>query len=347
MYNYNMRENSMKANYFTGSGAFALRDTDLPSPGPGEVVIKNMACGVCGTDVHIANGESGSAEVTPPVVLGHEYAGEVTAIGEGVTQLHIGDKVTVDPNIYCGCCEYCRNGKKQLCPSMQAVGVTRNGGFAQYSLAPAAQAFLLAPHVSYEAGAMAEPVACCLHGIDLAGIQPGQRVCVVGGGAIGLIMLQLAKLSGAAALMLSEPDPARREAALALGADLALDPRDRGAYGEQAGCADVVIECVGNNPAVESAFHFADKGATVVLFSVPKPDAEYPLPLFDVYKKELTIKGSFVNPDTHARAVALINAGKLDFGPIITHRYPLAELSEAVKMQSAPASIKVLVLPQA
>ena len=95
----------MKANYFTGSGAFALRDTDLPSPGPGEVVIKNMACGVCGTDVHIANGEPGSAEVTPPVVLGHEYAGEVTAIGEGVTQLHIGDKVTVDPNIYCGCCE--------------------------------------------------------------------------------------------------------------------------------------------------------------------------------------------------------------------------------------------------
>ena len=330
----------MKANYFTGSGGFALRDTDLPSPGPGEVVIKNMACGVCGTDVHIANGEPGSAEVTPPVVLGHEYAGEVTAIGEGVTQLHIGDKVTVDPNIYCGCCEYCRNGKKQLCPSMQAVGVTRNGGFAQYSLAPAAQAFLLAPHVSYEAGAMAEPVACCLHGIDLAGIQPGQRVCVVGGGAIGLIMLQLAKLSGAAALMLSEPDPARREAALA------LDPRDRAAYGEQAGCADVVIECVGNNPAVESAFHFADKGATVVLFSVPKPDAEYPLPLFDVYKKELTIKGSFVNPDTHSRAAALLASGRLRLKELITHRFPVDRLREAIETQAGPESIKVLVVPE-
>lgn len=336
----------MKANFFIGNGAFELREVELPIPGPGEVIIKNMACGVCGTDVHIKNGEPGSADVNPPVVLGHEYAGEIVTVGEGVTGLHPGDHVTVDPNIYCGQCDYCRNGRKQLCSSMQAVGVTRNGGFAQYSLVPAAQAFLLDPAVPFEAGAMAEPVACCLHGIDLAGIKPGQSVCIVGGGAIGLIMLQLAKLSGAAQLILSEPDAARRKAALALGASQAVDPSVQREYAGLEGCADVVIECVGNNPAVESAFHFANKGATVVLFSVPKPEAAYSLRLFDVYKKELTIKGSFVNPDTHARAVALINAGKLDFRPIITHRFPLAELSEAVRMQSAAASIKVLVLPQ-
>ncbi len=337
----------MLSNYFLGNGAFAIREGPIPVPGPGEVVVKNMACGVCGTDVHITKGEPGSAEVHPPVVLGHEYSGEVVGLGEGVTTLQVGDHVTVDPNIYCGECEYCRNGKKQLCPSMQAVGVTRDGGFAQYSLVPAAQAFLLDSAVSFEAGAMAEPLACCLHGIDLAGIKPGQTVAVVGGGAIGLIMLQLCRLSGASALLLSEPDAARRAVAGQLGADITLDPLDKTAYAAQEGFADVVIECVGNTPAVSSAFHLAKKGATVVLFSVPKPEAEFPLKLFDVYKKELTIKGSFVNPDTHARAVSLINAGKVDFTPLITHRFSLAQLPEAIQMQSAAASIKVLVLPQA
>ena len=336
----------MKANYFIGNGGFRLRDVDTPHAGPGEVVVKNMVCGVCGTDVHIKNGEPGSADVAPPVVLGHEYSGEVVEAGEGVTALRPGDHVTVDPNIYCGRCPNCRSGKKQLCENMQAVGVTRDGGFARYSLVPQSQAFLLDPCVPFEAGAMAEPLACCLHGTDLAGIRPGQTVCIVGGGAIGLIMLQLAKLSGAAKLILSEPNQKRREAAITLGADLTVDPADPAAYDRVRNTADVVIECVGNNRAVQSAFDFAGKGATLVLFSVPKPDAQFPVPLFDVYKKELTIKGSFVNPDTHSRAVALINAGKVDFGPIITHRYPLAELSEAIEAQSGSESIKVVVMAQ-
>lgn len=336
----------MKANYFIGNGSFELREVEMPHADPGEVVIKNMVCGVCGTDVHIKNGEPGSAEVNPPVVLGHEYSGEVIEVGEGVTSLKPGDHVTVDPNIYCGQCAHCRNGKKQLCENMQAVGVTRDGGFAQFSLVPEAQAFRLAPSVSFEAGAMAEPLACCLHGIDLAGIRPGQTVCIIGGGAIGLIMLQFAKLSGAARLILSEPNEKRREAAKTLGADLTVDPTDPAAYEGVKGTADVVIECVGNNPAVRAAFDFAKKGATLVLFSVPKPEAQFPLPLFDVYKKELTIKGSFVNPDTHDRAVALINSGKVDFGPIITHRYPLSELSEAIEAQSGSESIKVVVMAQ-
>lgn len=340
------RSDTMKANFFMGGGSFQLKEVEIPHAGPHEVVIKNMVCGVCGTDVHIKNGEPGSADVNPPVVLGHEYSGEVVEVGEGVTALRPGDHVTVDPNIYCGQCVYCRNGKKQLCETMQAVGVTRDGGFEEYSLVPEAQAFLLDPSVPFEAGAMAEPLACCIHGIDLAGIRPGQTVCIVGGGAIGLIMLQLSRLSGASRLILSEPNEKRREAALTLGADLTVDPMDKAAYEQMKGTADVVIECVGNNPAVRSAFDFAKKGATLVLFSVPKPDAQFPLPLFDVYKKELTIRGSFVNPDTHDRAVALINAGKVDFGPIITHRFPLKELSGAIEAQSGSESIKVVVMAQ-
>lgn len=340
----------MKASRFLGNKTFAVTDLPTPHAGPGELVLRNQVCGVCGTDVHIYHGEPGSADVNPPVVLGHEYSGEVVEVGEGVTGFAVGDHVTVDPNIYCGHCAYCQNGKKQLCPSMEAIGVTRDGGFAQYSRIPASQAFKLEPTVPWEAAAMAEPLACCLHGIDLAGIQVGDKVCVVGGGAIGLLMVQLAKLSGASQIVLSEPNEKRRQVGFQLGANAALDPTRPDAQEAFAqvlgGGANVVIECVGNVPAVKSAFQFAGKGATVLLFSVPKVDATFDLPLFDVYKKELTIKGSFVNPDTHARAVALINSGKVDFGPIITHRFTLDQLPEAIAMQMSDASIKVVVEAQ-
>lgn len=340
----------MKASRFLGNKTFAVADLPTPHAGPGELVLRNQVCGVCGTDVHIYHGEPGSADVNPPVVLGHEYSGEVVEVGEGVTGFAVGDHVTVDPNIYCGHCAYCQNGKKQLCPSMEAIGVTRDGGFAQYSRIPASQAFKLEPTVPWEAAAMAEPLACCLHGIDLAGIQVGDKVCVVGGGAIGLLMVQLAKLSGASQIVLSEPNEKRRQVGLQLGANAAIDPTRPDAQEAFAqvlgGGANVVIECVGNVPAVKSAFQFAGKGATVLLFSVPKVDAIFDLPLFDVYKKELTIKGSFVNPDTHARAVALINSGKVDFGPIITHRFTLDQLPEAIAMQMSDASIKVVVEAQ-
>ena len=340
----------MKASRFLGNKTFAVADLPTPHAGPGELVLRNQVCGVCGTDVHIYHGEPGSADVNPPVVLGHEYSGEVVEVGEGVTGFAVGNHVTVDPNIYCGHCAYCQNGKKQLCPSMEAIGVTRDGGFAQYSRIPASQAFKLEPTVPWEAAAMAEPLACCLHGIDLAGIQVGDKVCVVGGGAIGLLMVQLAKLSGASQIVLSEPNEKRRQVGLQLGANAALDPTRPDAQEAFAqvlgGGANVVIECVGNVPAVKSAFQFAGKGATVLLFSVPKVDATFDLPLFDVYKKELTIKGSFVNPDTHARAVALINSGKVDFGPIITHRFTLDQLPEAIAMQMSDASIKVVVEAQ-
>lgn len=337
----------MKASRFMGNMTFEVADLPMPKAGPGELVVHNKVCGVCGTDVHIYHGEPGSADVNPPVVLGHEYSGEVVEVGEGVTGFAVGDHVTVDPNIYCGHCAYCQNGKKQLCPSMEAIGVTRDGGFAQYSRIPASQAFKLEPTVPWEAAAMAEPLACCLHGIDLAGIQVGDKVCVVGGGAIGLLMVQLAKLSGASQIVLSEPNEKRRQVGLQLGANAALDPTrpdSQEAFAQVlGGGANVVIECVGNVSAVKSAFQFACKGATVLLFSVPKVDATFELPLFDVYKKELTIKGSFVNPDTHDRAVRLINSGKVDFSSIITHRFTLDQLPEAIAMQMSSESIKVVV----
>ena len=338
----------MTATYFLGNETFEVREVPVPKAQPGTVVVKNYACGVCGTDVHIYHGEPGSADVTPPVVLGHEYSGVVTEVGEGVKGLEVGDHVTIDPNIYCGECEYCRNGKKQMCPSMQAVGVTMDGGFAEYSIVPAAQALKLDKSVPLEYGAMSEPLACCIHGIDLAQIKLGDTVCVVGGGAIGLLLLQLARMSGASKIVVSEPNEVRREKALQLGADFCINPLEEGYYEKYLDFiggdgADVVIECAGNRAAVHSAFTFAKKGAMILLFSVPSVGAMYDLPLMDVFKKELTIRGTFVNPDTHLRAVQLINSGRIQIAPIITHTFSLDQLPEAIDMQVSAESIKVIV----
>ena len=343
----------MKGNYFLGGGHFEMREMTFGEPGPHEVLIRNMAAGICGTDVHIWHGEKGSAEVTPPVVLGHEYSGIVERVGSAVTGVRPGDCVTVDPNIYCGRCRYCRNGQKQFCTHLFAIGVNRDGGFAQYSMVPESQVFVMDPAVGFPAMAMAEPLACCVHGISRSGIRPGDTVCVVGGGAIGQLMVQLARLSSAARVVLSEPVAARREVALSLGAAGVLDPM-AGHLTEQfaeitgrADGADVVIECVGRTVAAEQAVALAAPGGRVVLFSVPQAEARLSLPLFDVYKKELTVTGSFINPDSHLQAVELLNSGRIRTDCLITHTFPLAKLEDAIRMQMSDASIKVQVDPQA
>ena len=340
----------MKASVFVEKNKIEVCEVTLPPLGDNDVLIKVMACGVCGTDIHVFNGEAGSADVTPPVVLGHEFSGVIEQIGSKVEIVAVGDRVTVDPNMYCGVCKHCRTGKKQMCGSMKAIGVTQDGGFAEYCVVPASQAVKMAPDTDFEAGAMGEALACCIHGIDLAEIKAGDIVLVIGGGPIGLMVIQLAKLQGASKVILSEPVAMRRDVALSLGADAVIDPitdDPATALREITGAsgADVVIECVGNVKATSQAFDCADKGAIIVLFSVPHVDAKFELPLFDMFCKELTVKGSFVNPNTHSRAVELLNAGRIQIAPIISHRYPLEQLEEAVKMQVSSESLKVLVVP--
>ena len=168
----------------------------LPNPviGESDVLIKVKACGICGTDIHILKGESSS---TPPVVLGHEFSGEVVAVGSLVTTAKVGDRVCIDPNIFCGLCHYCRNGKEHLCENLTAIGVDIHGGFAEYAVVPQTHVYPLPANVSYAAGAMVEPVACCVRGMDLAKIRPGDEVAVLGAGPIGLILAQMAKAAGA------------------------------------------------------------------------------------------------------------------------------------------------------
>ena len=340
----------MRGNYYLGDQRFEVKQLPEKELQNGEVLVKVAACGICGTDVHIYHGDKGSAEVHPPVVLGHEFSGTVEKIGSGVVSVKVGDRVTVDPNIYCGKCHFCKIGKKQQCTALQAIGVTRNGGFAEYCYVPEEQCYVLDPKVSLRAGAMTEPLACCLHGIDLAKIRVGDSVCVIGGGAIGLMMVQLSRLSGASSVILSEPVALRRQIGLEVGADYAIDPL-AGPIAHQIEAAihtqgtDVVIECVGNTRATAQAFEAAKDGATVLLFSVPKANTYYDLSLEQVFQKELKIVGSRINPDTHGRAVALINSGRLKLDRLITHSYPLEQLREAILKQMDNDSIKVVIEP--
>lgn len=343
----------MKGSFFLGADSaprFEAREMDLGEPGPEEVLIKVRACGVCGTDVHIYHGEEGSAPVVPPVVLGHEFSGVVEKIGSQVTVCKAGDHVALDPNIYCGRCRPCREGKKQNCENLYALGVNTNGGFAEYCMAPQTQCYVIDKGIDLDVAAMAEPLACAIHGIDNAGIKLGQNVLVVGGGTIGLLMVQLARLSGAAKVLLSEPVEVRRRLALEVGADAVINPLQedinsviRNVCGTEG--ADVVIECVGNPRAAAQAISAAGCGATVLLFSVPPVGAEVALPLMDVYKKELHIVGSIINPDTHQRAVDLINSGRLEIKKLITHVFDIEHLEEAILCQMGSESVKVIVRP--
>lgn len=340
----------MKANYFLGNQKFEVREISIPEIGPRDVLVRVAACGICGTDVHIYHGDKGSAPVNPPVVLGHELAGVVEAVGYEVTTLQVGDHVSVDPNIYCGKCHYCQIGKKQLCENLYAIGVNRDGGFQEYCAVPEAQCYPLRRELPLKYGAMVEPLACCIHGIDRAHIRPGDTVCVIGGGAIGLLMVQLAKYAGASQVVLSEPVEMRRQVGLSLGADAVIDPIHEDISTRLTEIlnvpgADVVIECVGTPIATAQAFQAAKRGTTVLLFSVPKPDTVHPLSLEDVYQKELTVLGSMINPDTHGRAAAMINSGAIRLDAIITHSYPVEQLEEAILMQQSNESLKVILEP--
>ena len=335
----------MKASRFMGNMTFEVADLPMPKAGPGELVVHNKVCGVCGTDVHIYHGEPGSADVNPPVVLGHEYSGEVMEVGQGVTGFAVGTTLPSTQHLLRPLPVLPERQKAAL-RDHGAIGVTRDGGFAEYSLIPASQAFKLDPSVPFEAAAMAEPLACCLHGIDLAGIQAGDKVCVVGGGAIGLIMVQLAKLSGASKIVVSEPNEKRCQVALEVGAGAAIDPTSPAMRSFHPGhgwfrrCGHRVR---GQHPRGEERLPVRGQGGHHPVVQRAQGGRHLRAAPLRRVQEGADHQGSFVNPDTHDRAVRLINSGKVDFSSIITHRFTLDQLPEAIAMQMSSESIKVVV----
>jgi L-iditol 2-dehydrogenase len=302
----------MNAAVFINKGQIELRDFEIPKLTSDEVRIKVAMTGVCGTDFHIFKGE---APAKPPVILGHEYCGEVIEVGNKVKGLRIGDKVAVNPNIHCGNCEYCRSGKINLCTNLVALGVTQNGGFAEYSNIPVSQVYLLPENMNPGLAAFAEPLSCCIHGIKQADIQLFDKVAVVGCGSIGLMMIQLAKLSGARLIIAFDPVLEKRNLALQLGADYSIDPNENDFIHKvddlTNGAIDVVIECVGNASAVDKAFQIVRKGGRIIIFGLADPSAAINLNLQMFFHKELTLKSSLLNPFTFQTAVNLLSDRKI------------------------------------
>lgn len=339
----------MKAAVFHNQYNIKIEDIQLRSLEPGEVLVKVRACGVCGTDVHIYEGAEGSATVAPPVILGHEFSGEIHEVAGGVKDLKPGDRVCIDPNIFCGTCHYCRNGNVHLCQRLNAIGVTRHGGFAEYCIVPETQAYKLPDNVSFKEGAMGEPIACCLHGLDLCDIHTGDTVLIIGGGTIGLIMLQLVKAAGASRIFVSEPVEEKRNLALSLGADLVVNPQTEDFSNfiseNTIDGVDVSIECVGLRQTVENAIAAACRGGNVMLFGLTHPDCQVPIKPLDVFKRELTIRSSFINPFTQARAVELLGSGRVSVRELITKTLPIDKIEEAFSSENREGSGKIIIAP--
>lgn len=321
----------------------------MPEVGASDVLIQVKVCGVCGTDVHIYEGDKGAAEVTPPTILGHEFSGVVVEVGADVTAFRPGDRVSVDPNCYCGACEPCRSGVAHYCQQMIGYGTTVNGGFAEYCAVNQRQVYRLGENTSFLQGAMAEPVACCLHGIDMCRIQPGCQVVVIGGGMIGLLMVQLARLAGAAKVALLEPVEVKREMGRKLGADVCIDPihEDAAQMLRAAGMhwIHTVIECVGNPRTIAQAIELAGPKAVVMMFGLTKPDETVSVKPFDVFRKELVLKASYINPYTQQRALDLIDSGRLDVTSMICRVAPLEELEMVLSSPELRAKGKYLIAP--
>ncbi len=340
----------MKSAIFYGKHDLRIEESPMPTVGADDVLIKVKACGVCGTDVHIYEGDKGAADVTPPTILGHEFSGIVSAIGENVKGVKVGDRVCIDPNCYCGKCEYCRDGIAHFCTDMIGYGTTVNGGFAEYCAVNERQVYKLGDNTSFEAGAMTEPVACCLHGIDMSNIHPGDNVVVIGGGMIGLLMLQLARLAGAARTALLEPVEGKREVAKKLGADVTVDPinEDVKACLKNAGMTRIhtVIECVGRTSTIDQAIDIVSNKGTVMMFGLTKPDDTISLKPFTVFQKEIELKASFINPYTQKRALELIDSGRLDVTSMIYKIAGLEELEGVLSDPSLRAMGKYVISPE-
>lgn len=340
----------MKSAVFYGKHDLRVEEHGMPKVGPKDVLIQVKACGVCGTDVHIYEGDKGAADVTPPTILGHEFSGVIAEVGTEVGNYHIGDRVCIDPNCYCGNCDPCRNGVAHYCEHMVGYGTTVNGGFAEYCAVNERQVYPLGRNTSFEQGAMAEPVACCLHGIDMCNIQPGHQVVVIGGGMIGLLMLQLARLAGAARVALLEPVEGKREIGKKLGADICIDPvhQDVKACLNEAGMTWIhtVIECVGRSSTIEQAIDIAGNKGIVMMFGLTKPDEEISVKPFQIFQKELELKSSFINPYTQKRALELIDSGRLDVSSMVYDVCGLEKLEEILSKPELRANGKYIIAPE-
>lgn len=336
----------MKAAVYHGPGDLRVEEVPVRKLKDNEVKIQVKYCGICGTDIHIFHGDGGCCDVTPPLVPGHEFSGVVAEVGAGVKTVKVGDRVTGDPNDMCGECYFCKNGMQHFCKNNIGIGTTVDGGFAEYVIMREKQVYKVSDDLSFIEAAMAEPISCCLHGIDLCNIKAGDAVLVIGGGPIGMIMMQLAKNAGASKVIMSEPVEEKREQALKLGATKTIDPLHEDVedvLAEYCENVNVVIECVGNVHTQADAVRFAGKGATIMYFGLAAPEESFPIRPDDIFKKELHITSSYINPYSFERAIQILESGTVELESLITNVVPLDDIADVFTKPEYRRTGKVMI----
>lgn len=330
----------MKAAVIEAPGKVTVTTVPDPTPGPREVVVDVAACGLCGTDLHILQGEFAP---TLPVVPGHEFAGEVVGLGSEVTELALGDRVAVDPSLYCHECRYCRVGRNNLCDRWQAIGVTVAGGAAEYAVAPVANCVRLPDHVDVQDAALIEPLSCAVRGYDVLNSRLGAHVLIYGSGTMGLMMLELAKRTGAASVDVVDVNPDRLATAEKLGCSqvgLSADELRRSGGGW-----DVVVDATGNAAAIQDGLERVAKAGTFLQFGVSDYATKATISPYRIYNQEITITGSMAVLHSYERAAELFATGVLDPQVFISHRLPLTEYPQALDQFAAGQGRKIIVLP--
>lgn len=327
-----------------GDSKLYITEKKIPFLNDHDVLIKIDSATICGTDIQILKGNYHSA---PPVVLGHEYSGTIEAKGPRVTSLEIGDLVTVEPHLYCGICKYCRIGKEHMCLEKKAFGVHLDGGFAQYNVVPERITYKVPAGITSTEAALTENVGCCLHGIDLANIEQGDEVVILGGGFVGIVLAELAKLRGASNVILVEPNEERQNIIRNRGFQV-LNPITVNVVDTiielTSGLgADLVIEAAGRKETAKQCFDLVGRGGTILFFGVLPPNEKIDISPNDIYKRELNVIGSAINPFSHHRSINLLKS--LNLKELVTHHYPLKDINKALETVGNGLGIKVAVHP--
>ena len=331
----------MKAVVIEKPNSMSVSKVDDPTPNAGEAVIKVEACGICGTDIHVLRGEF--APTRYPIIPGHEFSGEVVAVGKDVKNVKVGDFVAVDPSLFCGHCRQCRAGRFNLCENWNATGVgSANGASAEFVAVPASNAFQLPSEMPRHWGALVEPLSCAVHGLDQVDLKVADNYLIYGAGTMGLLLAQLAKDSGASQLDMVERNPKRHDLAKRLAADriaVSADELDRPQGW------DVVIDATGVVPAIEDGLKRVARGGTFLMFGVANADATATFNPFRIYNDEIKIIGSMAVLHSFERALTLLAKGVIDSEAMITNRFPLDEYSKAIDTFLAGTGLKVQVSP--
>lgn len=338
---------SMNAHVLHAAGDLRFERVSRPEPGPGEVLVGVRAAGICGSDLHYhAHGRCGNFVPTRPFILGHEFAGEVVALGHGVESLAVGARVAVDPSRACGRCKQCRQGRYNLCPHMQYYGTAsvvppNDGCFAEFVTAPARNCWPLPDDFEYSWGALLEPMSVAMHAVSRAGSTAGKSVLITGGGAIGQMILLVAIAFGGTRVVVSDLKPFAREFALKHGATAALDPADARMM-EQARTLcpegfEIVFEATGVPAALDQGIRLTAPGATVVQVGT-LPDG-IPFPANALLTRELQYLGSWRFANVFDRAIDLISSGRIDPRPLVTHVFPFPSLAEAIALAGSGGEV--------